>query len=92
MDRELWNDAMKNRIVAANGSIQGIAEIPDDLKELYRTVWELPQKDLVDMAADRGAFIDQSQSFNVFMATPTKVSAFCLEKLAFLSFALNRRK
>lgn len=70
--RGLWNDAMKNRIVAAGGSIQGIAEIPQDLQELYKTVWELPQRDLVDMAADRGAFIDQSQSFNVFMATPTR--------------------
>jgi ribonucleoside-diphosphate reductase alpha chain len=72
MGRGLWSDDMKNRIVAANGSVQGITDIPDDLKELYKTVWELPQKDLVDMAADRGAFIDQSQSFNVFMATPTR--------------------
>jgi len=72
LESGLWNEAMKDRIVAAGGSVQGIAEIPNHLKELYRTVWELPQKDLVDMAADRGAFIDQSQSFNVFMATPTR--------------------
>jgi len=72
MDRNLWNDDMKNRIVAANGSVQPVAEIPADIKELYKTVWELPQKDLVDMAADRGAFIDQSQFFNIFMATPTR--------------------
>eukprot|EP01128_Nolandella_sp_AFSM9_P011292 TRINITY_DN7_c4_g1_i2.p1 TRINITY_DN7_c4_g1~~TRINITY_DN7_c4_g1_i2.p1 ORF type:complete len:591 (-),score=150.87 TRINITY_DN7_c4_g1_i2:93-1865(-) len=68
----LWNDSMKQRIISAGGSVQGIAEIPQDMKDLYKTVWEISQKDLVDMAADRGAFVDQSQSFNVFMATPTK--------------------
>jgi ribonucleoside-diphosphate reductase subunit M1 len=67
----LWNEDIRNRILAANGSIQNIPEIPDTLKALYRTVWEIKQRALVDMAADRGAFIDQSQSFNVFMAEPT---------------------
>lgn len=50
--------------------LQDIDEIPDDIKALYKTVWEMPQKTLVDMAADRGAFVDQSQSFNVFIAAP----------------------
>jgi len=68
----LWNDNLKNQIVAQGGSIQGIKSIPEELRELYRTVWELKMRDLVDMAADRAAFIDQSQSFNAFMETPTK--------------------
>ncbi|KAK3741577.1 hypothetical protein QZH41_012525, partial [Actinostola sp. cb2023] len=67
----LWNDDMKNQLIANNGSIQDILEIPDDLKALYKTVWEIKQKTLIDMAADRGAYIDQSQSFNVFIAEPT---------------------
>ena len=66
----LWNDEMKNRLIAANGSIQNFQEVPDNIKELYRTVWEIKQKDILDMAADRGAFIDQSQSLNVFMDAP----------------------
>jgi len=69
---QLWNQEMKNRIIAEGGSVQNISEIPNDLKQLYRTVWEIKQKDLLDMAADRGAYIDQSQSLNVFMAIPTK--------------------
>ena len=63
----LWNDNMKNKIVAANGSIANIPEIPDDIKEIYRTVWEIKQRSLIDMAADRGAFICQSQSLNLFI-------------------------
>lgn len=70
-ERGLWDDDMRNRLVAANGSIQNIPEIPDDLKGLYKTVWEISQKTLIDMAADRGAFICQSQSFNVHLADPT---------------------
>ncbi len=66
----LWNDAMKNRLIAANGSVQGIPEIPQNIKDLYKTVWEIKQKTLIDMAADRGAYIDQSQSFNVFIQDP----------------------
>ncbi|MDA0304340.1 MAG: ribonucleoside-diphosphate reductase subunit alpha [Bacteroidetes bacterium] len=63
----LWNDDMKNRIISANGSIQNIKEIPENLKALYRTAWEISQRAIVDMSADRGAFICQSQSLNVFM-------------------------
>lgn len=72
IDRGLWNEDMKNRIVASQGSIQSIPGMPEDLKQLYRTVWEIKQKDILDMAADRGAFIDQSQSLNIFMSVPTK--------------------
>lgn len=63
----LWNDNMKNQLIAANGSVQQIEEIPDNLKLLYRTAWELSQKAILEMAADRGAYICQSQSLNVFM-------------------------
>ncbi|MCX7744295.1 MAG: ribonucleoside-diphosphate reductase subunit alpha [Flavobacteriales bacterium] len=67
----LWNNEMKQKIMAHNGSIQNIPEIPENLKAIYKTVWEIKQKDLIDMAADRGAFIDQSQSLNIFMENPT---------------------
>ena len=63
----LWDDDMKNRLIAANGSVQNIPEIPENLKVLYRTAWEIPQRAILDMAADRGAYICQSQSLNVFM-------------------------
>ncbi len=63
----LWNEEMKNKLIAANGSVQHIDEVPENLKELYRTAWEISQKSILEMAADRGAFIDQSQSLNVFM-------------------------
>ena len=62
---------MINKIISHNGSIQNIDEIPNDLKKLYKTVWEIKQRILIDMAADRGAFIDQSQSFNCFISDPT---------------------
>jgi len=67
VDLGIWNESLKNKIIAGNGSIQQIREIPDDLKALYKTVWEIKQKDLIDMAADRGAFICQSQSLNLFI-------------------------
>jgi ribonucleoside-diphosphate reductase alpha chain len=67
----LWNNDMKNRIIAANGSVQNIKEIPDEIKELYKTVWEIKQRNLIDMAADRGAFICQSQSLNLFVDSPS---------------------
>lgn len=67
----LWSDAMKNRIIAENGSIQNIPNIPGDIKTLYKTVWEISQRQVVQMAADRGAFIDQSQSLNIHMKDPT---------------------
>ncbi len=63
----LWNEEMKDRIIAHNGSVQYIPEIPADLKELYKTVWEIKQKAILEMAADRGAYIDQSQSLNIHM-------------------------
>ncbi|MDQ1087229.1 ribonucleoside-diphosphate reductase subunit alpha [Siphonobacter sp. SORGH_AS_1065] len=63
----LWNETMKNKLIAANGSVQNIAEIPANLKELYKTVWEIKQKTIIDMSADRGAFICQSQSLNIHM-------------------------
>jgi ribonucleoside-diphosphate reductase alpha chain len=66
----LWNDGMKSKIIASNGSIQHIPEIPEDLKEIYKTVWEVKQRAIIDMAADRGAFIDQSQSLNIFISDP----------------------
>jgi len=67
----LWNNDMKNKIILANGSVQGIEEIPADIKEIYKTVWEIKQRHLIDMAADRGAFICQSQSLNLFVEKPS---------------------
>lgn len=66
----LWNEDMKNHILSENGSIQNIPGIPDDIKELYRTVWEISQKSVLEMAADRGAYICQSQSLNIHMLNP----------------------
>jgi ribonucleoside-diphosphate reductase alpha chain len=67
---ELWNEDMKHQLMAANGSVQGLEEIPQDLKDLYKTVWEISQKAIIDMAAERGAFICQSQSMNLFLQDP----------------------
>lgn len=67
----LWNNSMKDSIITANGSVQHIEEIPLEIRELYKTVWEIKQRNLIDMAADRGAFICQSQSLNLFVDTPT---------------------
>lgn len=69
--RGLWTEEVRNEIKLAEGSIQDIASIPPELKEVYRTVWEVPMKSLIEMGADRGAFIDQSQSLNLFMESPT---------------------
>ncbi|MCU0416323.1 MAG: ribonucleoside-diphosphate reductase subunit alpha [Cytophagaceae bacterium] len=66
----LWNDKMKNKLIEQNGSVASIAEIPENIKELYKTCWEIKGKTIMDMAADRGAYICQSQSLNVFMAEP----------------------
>lgn len=66
----VWNDKIKNKIIAANGSVQNIDEIPANIKDIYKTVWEIKQKTLLDMAADRGAYICQSQSLNVFVQSP----------------------
>ncbi len=67
----LWNNSMKDNIIRANGSVQHIEEIPAEVRELYKTVWEIKQRNLIDMAADRGAFICQSQSLNLFVDNPT---------------------
>ena len=67
----LWSKEMKDLMVKAGGSVQNIVDIPDDIKQLYKTVWEISQKCIIDMAADRGRFIDQSQSMNLFMESPT---------------------
>merc|ERR1719445_758092 len=61
---------MKNEIILNNGSVQSLEGVPDDIKELYKTVWEVSQKTIIQMAADRGAFIDQSQSLNIHVAEP----------------------
>jgi ribonucleoside-diphosphate reductase alpha chain len=66
----LWNEGMRNRLKMSDGSIQNIAEIPKEIRAIYRTVWEIPMRSLIDMAADRGAFIDQSQSLNLFVQSP----------------------
>jgi ribonucleoside-diphosphate reductase, alpha subunit len=67
----MWNEELRNEIKMHDGSIDEIVSIPPQIKELYRTVWEVPMKSLVDMAADRGAYIDQAQSLNLFMESPT---------------------
>jgi len=66
----LWNDDVKNELLRANGSIQDIDGIPANIKELYKTVWEMSMRDIIDMSAERGVFIDQSQSLNLFMENP----------------------
>jgi len=73
----LWNENLKQDIMRANGSIQGIDTIPEDIKELYKTVWELSMRDIIDMSRQRGYFIDQSQSLNLFMegATMAKLTS-----------------
>jgi len=66
----LWSDSLRRKIIAENGSVQNIPEIPTNLKEVFKTVYEIKQRDVIDMAADRGAFIDQTQSMNIFMDSP----------------------
>ena len=77
VDLGLWNEDMKQELMRSNGSIQDIKQIPDELKELYKTVWEMSMKDIIDMARHRGYFIDQSQSLNLFMegATMSKLTS-----------------
>ena len=66
----LWDDKMRNEIIANNGSVQNINNIPDEVKALYKTIWEIKQKAVIDMSAGRGPYIDQGQSLNVFMEDP----------------------
>merc|ERR1712232_927839 len=68
--RGLWTQVVRNRIIADGGSIQNVSQIPQSIRDIYRTVWEIPQRSIIDMAADRGPFIDQSQSMNVHIAEP----------------------
>ena len=77
VERGLWNEEMKQELMRANGSVQQIEGIPDDIKELYKTVWEMSMKDIIDMSRQRGYFIDQSQSLNLFMegATMAKLTS-----------------
>ena len=70
IDLGLWNENMRQKLIASNGSVQNIAEIPQNLKDIYKTVWEISQKVIIDMAADRGAFICQSQSLNIHITDP----------------------
>merc|ERR1712031_98580 len=76
IERNLWTEELRMQLIAHNGSVQHIA-LPSDLKELYKTVWEIKQRVVLDMAADRGAYIDQSQSLNIHMidATTAKLSS-----------------
>jgi ribonucleotide reductase alpha subunit len=67
----LWNEEMKEKIILANGSVQNIFEIPQEIRDLYKTAWEIKQKVIIDMSADRGVFVDQSQSLNIHMEGPT---------------------
>jgi ribonucleoside-diphosphate reductase alpha chain len=66
----LWSEGLRSRLKMAEGSVQGLDELPEEVKSLYRTAWEMPMRSLIDMAADRGAFIDQSQSLNLFSESP----------------------
>jgi ribonucleotide reductase alpha subunit len=66
-----WTPEIKTEIVRDGGSVQNLDGVPDKLKEVYRTVWEIPQKSIIEMSADRGAYIDQSQSLNIFMENPS---------------------
>ena len=69
--RGIWDEATANKIKSTEGSVQGIDDIPEDIQAVYRTAWEVPMRSLIDMGAERGAFIDQSQSLNLFMESPT---------------------
>ena len=66
----LWTEPTRARLKLAEGSVQGLVELPDDVRRVFRTAWEIPMRSLIDMAADRGAFIDQSQSLNLFVESP----------------------
>ena len=70
IEANIWNSDLKNKIIANNGSVQNITEIPDDIKRIYKNIWEIGNKAIIDMSADRGKYICQSQSLNLFMAEP----------------------
>lgn len=71
-ERGLWTEQLRQSIIASNGSVQHIPEIPDDVKRVFRTVWEIPMRSVIDMAADRAPFVDQSMSLNLFLKDPTR--------------------
>lgn len=71
IDENLWDDNLQNLLKMERGSVQNIESIPQWMKDLYKTVWEISQRDIIEMAADRGAFIDQSQSLNLFLPQPS---------------------
>jgi ribonucleoside-diphosphate reductase alpha subunit len=85
IELNLWNDTLRNKLISNNGSVQYITEIPADIRHRYRTVWEMSMRDIIDMAADRGKFICQSQSLNLFVASPT------LPKLSSMHFYAWRK-
>jgi ribonucleotide reductase alpha subunit len=68
---DMWNKQVKDAIIRSGGSVQGFKELPQEIKDVYKTVWEISQKSIINMAADRGAFVDQSQSMNLFLESPT---------------------
>jgi ribonucleoside-diphosphate reductase alpha chain len=70
MNLGLWSETMRQKLIATNGSVQPIAEIPQNIKDIYKTVWEISQKAIIDMSADRGAYICQSQSLNIHITNP----------------------
>ena len=70
-ERDMWNEQMRDLIIASDGSVQNIEGFPEDLKPIFKTVWEMKMRSLVDLAADRAIFIDQSQSLNLWMQDPT---------------------
>jgi ribonucleoside-diphosphate reductase alpha chain len=85
IELNLWNDNLKQKIIAYNGSVQNIEEIPDNLKEIYQTIWEMKQKDLIDMDAERSAYVCQSSSSNRYMKNPnnnklTSMYIYCWNK------------
>jgi ribonucleotide reductase alpha subunit len=71
IEKDLWTSEVKNSLMAFNGSVQKISQIPDEIKKLYKTVWEISQKTLINLAATRGPYICQSQSLNIFIPDPT---------------------
>jgi ribonucleoside-diphosphate reductase alpha chain len=93
---DLWTGEIRNKIKLSEGSVQEIEEIPADLRAVYRTAWEVPMRSLIDMAADRGAFIDQSGSLNLFMESPSigKLSSmymYCWQKGLKTTYYLRSR-
>jgi ribonucleoside-diphosphate reductase alpha subunit len=70
LERGVWSEELKNKIIGNNGSVQGLAEVPEEIQKVFKTVWEIKQKTLIDMAADRGPYICQSQSLNLFLGDP----------------------